>query len=212
MEILAKLFGGNARVKVIRWFLLNPEQVFDAVEMADRARISTASARREIVRLEKIGLVRKKAFFVEIEHWRGGEMTVKKKRTQGWALNDRFAYLEQLRDLMTNLPPLSHAEILRKFNNTGKIKLVVISGVLIQELESRVDILVVGDALRSNKLDTAIRIIESEVGKELNYTSFDTAEFQYRITMYDRLIRDVLDYPHEVVLDRLGTTTEPKGK
>ena len=46
--------------------------------------------------------------------------------------------------------------------------------------------------------------LEAEIGKELRYAAFETGEFNYRLGMYDKLVRDILDYPHTVVLDRLG--------
>jgi hypothetical protein len=46
--------------------------------------------------------------------------------------------------------------------------------------------------------------MESEIGKELRFSSLNTEDFKYRHGVCDRLIRDVLDYQHEVVVDRIG--------
>jgi hypothetical protein len=35
------------------------------------------------------------------------------------------------------------------------------------------------------------------LGKELAYAVFDTNDFKYRVSMYDKLLRDMFDYPHE---------------
>ena len=48
------------------------------------------------------------------------------------------------------------------------------------------------------------RGIETEIGKELRYAVFSTNDFKYRLTVYDRLVRDILDYPHHIVVDRIG--------
>jgi hypothetical protein len=45
-------------------------------------------------------------------------------------------------------------------------------------------------------------------GAELTYAVFDTKEFLYRLNMYDKLIRDILDYPHEVVLQSKELSTQ----
>jgi hypothetical protein len=50
--------------------------------------------------------------------------------------------------------------------------------------------------------------MEAEIGKELRYAYFSTDEFRYRLSMYDKLIRDILDYPHRVLLDKLGILEE----
>ncbi len=54
------------------------------------------------------------------------------------------------------------------------------------------------------KLENAVKTLEAEIGKELKYVWFDTNEFTYRVSMYDKLIRDVLDFPHEKILNRLN--------
>ena len=92
----------------------------------------------------------------------------------------------------------------KRLSKSGRLKLVIISGVFIQNPDSRVDILVVGDKVNKSILDRSIRAIESELGKELTYAYFDLADYQYRIGMYDKLIRDVLDFPHEVLMDKIS--------
>ncbi len=46
-------------------------------------------------------------------------------------------------------------------------------------------------------IQKTISVLESELGRELSYAIFDTNDFKYRVSMYDKLIRDVFDYPHE---------------
>ena len=69
---------------------------------------------------------------------------------------------------------------------------------------SRVDLLIVGDKIRKNVLTTALKELEAEVGKELSYAVFETDDFMYRVNMYDKFIRDILDYPHQKLLNKLG--------
>ena len=55
-----------------------------------------------------------------------------------------------------------------------------------------------------DKIETVIRVIESEIGKEIAYSAFETTDFEYRIGIHDRLVRDILDYPHITLIDRMG--------
>ena len=119
-------------------------------------------------------------------------------------LNPSFPYLPAIRNLLINTMLVKYSDIVRKLNSVGKIKLIIVSGVFIHDLDSRVDLLIVGDGLRGSALDNVIRGIESEIGKELRYAAFETADFQYRLGMYDKLIRDIFDYPHRKILDRIG--------
>lgn len=88
--------------------------------------------------------------------------------------------------------------------SVGRVKLIVAAGIFIQNWESRVDLLIVGDDLNLNKIESIISIIESEIGKEISYSAFDTQDFEYRLGIHDRLVRDILDYNHVTLIDRLG--------
>jgi hypothetical protein len=46
-------------------------------------------------------------------------------------------------------------------------------------------------------------VLESEIGRELRYALLTTQEFFYRLNMNDHLLRDVLDYNHRIMFDRL---------
>ena len=46
--------------------------------------------------------------------------------------------------------------------------------------------------------------MEAEIGKELRYAAFEAPEFEYRVKMYDKLIRDIFDFPHKTILNKLG--------
>jgi len=37
----------------------------------------------------------------------------------------------------------------------------------------------------------------------VRYAAFPSDEFQYRLDVYDKLIRDVFDYPHRIIVDRI---------
>ena len=82
--------------------------------------------------------------------------------------------------------------------------MVIVAGVFIQNPDSRVDLLIVGDNLKRGSIDRIVKTMEAEIGKELTFASFETADFHYRLGMYDKLIRDILDYPHQKLLDKLN--------
>ena len=74
----------------------------------------------------------------------------------------------------------------------------------IQNWDNRIDLLIVGERLKKGKLERTIRSMESEIGRELKYSILDTTDFQYRYSIGDKLVRDVFDYQHQIVLDKLG--------
>lgn len=204
MELLAKLLGGTARVKIMRLFLLNPEQPFDIEDVVDRARTSLVLSRKTIRDLLAMGFLKKKSFVAEYIDGRGREI---KKRVQGWVLNTEFPYINELKQLLIEGEFYKHADLAKRFRSAGRIQFLVVSGIFIQNSESRLDILMVGDNLRKTSIQKIISVLESELGKELRYAVFEVADFRYRVSMYDKLLRDVFDYPHERLITQKEFST-----
>lgn len=187
MTILAKLIGSHARVKIIKLFYLNPEAVFAPRDVAKRAHTSPEVARREIRMLADINFIK-----------------AARSKAAGYALNLSFPLFIELRELMLTVAPVSKRDLADKLKRVGKIKLVTLSGIFLKNSDSRVDMLIVGDGFRKAQLDWTLKIVESEVGKELSYAILETADFKYRLGMNDKFIRDVFDYPHETIIDKIG--------
>ena len=93
-----------------------------------------------------------------------------------------------------------HDELVKRFRPAGKVQLLVVSGVFMQQSGSRLDVLVVGDNVSKKYIQKTISVLESELGTELSYALFDSADFKYRVSMYDKLLRDMFDYPHSRLL------------
>lgn len=194
METLAKLFGGQARVKIMRLFLLNKTNAFEINEISSRSRVTKVNVRKEINGLSAMGFIKQKTIFKN--GYRGT-----KKKVSAWSLNISFQYLEAIHDLLVDPHLLVEEDLVQRFKPIGKIKLMIVSGVFIGDKESRVDIFLVGDKLKKNILQQVIKGLEAEIGKELDYVVFDTAEFKYRLDMYDKLVCDVIDLPHHKLID-----------
>lgn len=204
MEILSKLFGSEAKVKIMRLFLFNPEQPFGLDDVSVRAKVSRVIARHETSIMRKIGMLKGKRFIGAVSSKRGKAVVVKKKVIGGWVLNEAFPYMVALRELLINTVLFNHSDILRRLNSAGRLKLVIVAGVFIRDADSRVDMLIVGDGIKFSTLENVIKGIESEVGKELRYAAFETKDFQYRFNMYDKLVRDIVDFPHKKILNKFG--------
>lgn len=201
-EGLAKLMGGTARLKLLRLFFFNPEELFEKEIIAQRLKISKANAAKEAQFLARIGLVRKRAFFKE--HIKKKQGKAIKKRVYGFVLNPEFPHFTHLRQFLIETAMLAGKEVGNRLRPTGKLRLVITSGVFMQMWESRIDILIVGEEIDSEALTTVIKQMEAELGRELRYAAFSTQDFYYRRSVQDKLIRDVIDYPHETVIDRIG--------
>jgi len=188
MEVLSKILGNSARVKIMRLFLQGEGKTFQAKEVAKRSRVDSQVARRELKLLTSIGFL--------------------KKLSAGFALDPLFSYRTQFEELLVNTQGIEKKNLIDHFKKTGRLKLLIASGVFIKNPDTRADLLIVGDKIKARKVEEAVKKLEAEVGTELAYVVFDTKEFAYRLDMYDKLVRDILDFPHEVVLATKELSTQ----
>ena len=198
MDILSKLFGGVSHVKIMRLFLLNPEDGFETNVVAERSRISIAITRKTVNSLASMSMIKKRSFMKEVVDGRTGKS--KKKRVSGWFLNTDFPYIKELKSILVEGDFFKQADLVKRFRPAGRIHLLIVSGIFIQQSGSRLDILIVGDNISKNYIQKTVSVLESELGKELSYAVFDTNDFKYRVSMYDKLLRDTFEYPHNKIL------------
>ncbi|MEK7151488.1 MAG: hypothetical protein AAB784_02120 [Patescibacteria group bacterium] len=124
-----------------------------------------------------------------------------------YVLNQEFGLFYELKDLILKSLPTEKNNMVERLNNLGKIKLAIISGIFINK-ESldplSTDLLIVGDYIENRKLKSFLSYLEAEVGKEIKYSVMDKEEFQYRLNMFDRFVRVILEAPHEKLINKLG--------
>ena len=185
-DTLTKLFGSAARVKLLRLFLFNPKQTISLSDAAARAQVSSEAARREIGGFLRAGILEKHP----------------RRAAVNYSLAPHAPYVEALQNLLLNTP-VRASDMHERLRSVGALKLVVVSGVFTGEWDAALDLLIVGDRLKEKVLQKKIKLLEAEVGKEVRFASLATQDFLYRLNLSDRLLRDVFDYPHTIVYDRL---------
>ncbi len=204
MEVLTKLFGSAARVKIIRLFLFNPGVFYDKGDIQTKSKVTPTVTRKEISILVSVGFLRPKVFFKEVRKTKGKKTIIKKVKTNGWELDTNFSHIPSLRSLLLDFQSIDKNALALSFRKVGKINLLVIAGVFLNDPSSRIDLLLVGDRMKKGVFEGIVRQLESEIGKDLSYALFETADFKYRLGMYDKFVRDILDFPHEQLVDKLN--------
>ncbi|MEI6494753.1 MAG: Rrf2 family transcriptional regulator [bacterium] len=186
MDILGKLLGNPNRVKTIRLFLFNPDLALTAKDVAKRSKVSLALIRKELRGLRESGFIKEKRSV------RGG-----------YQLNKEFPFQAQLR-ILFNVEVFENREkIVKRFKNCGRIRSLIISGIFLEDGDGKVDLVVIGDKLKRTPIENAVRAIEAEIGKELTYAVLETKDFIYRLHSGDKFVRDVLDFEHKRLIDKL---------
>ncbi|MBU6321018.1 MAG: hypothetical protein KGI78_03445 [Patescibacteria group bacterium] len=190
MDRLGRLFGSLARVKLLRLFVFNQGTSFTLADAARRSSLDGTVVRRELAALREAGVVAKR-----------GDRALAK-----YQANARYEHLAALEAFIRDTTILRPEYILAALRKAGTLRVVALSGLFTGAVETRVDLLVAGDNLDLRAIAKAVRTLEAELGREIRYAVFETPEFRYRLGVYDRLLRDVFDYPHRLLVDRIGLT------
>jgi hypothetical protein len=199
---LAILFGSQARVKLLRFFLFNPTQEFTFDDISRRARLVRRTARTELNALERAGVIKKKSIYIKLPE------KDKKTRAQGFMLNSKFPQLSSLQTFLFETAPIDGKTLLKHIRKVGPLDFVASAGVFSREFDNRIDVIVSMKKLHEAKIEAAVRSLESELGIEIRYAAFSTEDLLYRVGMYDKLTRDVFDYPHQILIDKIGVRDE----
>ena len=70
-------------------------------------------------------------------------------------------------------------------------------------MKAKTDLLIVGDNISKAKMKHLLEDLEAEMGREVNYSLMDSNEFKYRANMFDKFIMELLDSPHEIVVNKM---------
>ncbi len=204
MDTLEKLFGSASRLKLLKLFLMNPESQFSFEAACRQSGVRAGQFRAEVTRLMQMRLVRTAYVRLPQLQKQKSSKSIRLVRTKVFFVNQDFPLYSELRTLMLKSAPHAKGQLAEKIKRLGNIKLALLSGIFIDNPNARVDLLLVGDGFRRTRMNAFIRWLEVEFGKQLNYVAMSSQEFRYRMDMYDRFLRDILESPHEAVINKLG--------
>lgn len=201
---LSILFGGTARVKLLRFFLFNPSKEFLFDDLTKRARLVRRTARTEVNALEKAGIIRQKSVLMDVPGKK------KKMKAIAYTLNKDFQELQALQTFLFETAPIDGKNLLAHLRKAGTLDFVGIAGVFVRDFEQRLDVLLAMKKLSLPAVEKAIRSLEAEVGVEIRFAAMSSEDLMYRVGMYDKLTRDFFDYKHTVLVDKLNVRDEVK--
>lgn len=205
MDVLERLFASPSRARLLRLFLMNPDVRFPAAEAMRQARLTSLQFRSEIQRLAKLGLVRSATDRIALPPaGRGKRRNAKTLRARVFFVDHAFPLFPELKALVLKSAPHAKGQLALRIRRLGNVKLAILAGVFIDNPNSRADLLLVGDGIKTPRLKGFIQWLESRLGKELEYAAMTSKEFGERMDLYDRFLTDILESPHETVVNKLG--------
>lgn len=195
------LFGSKTRVKLLGLFMNNPESEFYVREITRNIDEQINSVRRELANLIKIGIIKSRSVDNRLYY----------------QADQNFKFYNALREMFADgADVVSGAKVesdswADKFRAISGICEVVFAGKMVYGSTSKIDLLVAGDKINSNKLKTLIKALERDNGTSLTYTTLSYDDFYYRISIRDRFVLDVLESKHTNVLDSAGILVDYPG-
>ena len=122
--------------------------------------------------------------------------------THLYIVNQKHKLLPEIKaSLVKNQKPYED-ELFTAVNKLGEIKAAFLSGAFTGQPQLPVDLLLVGK-VNLSKLDAFLKQCKITMGFDINYSIMTPDEFKLRIDTFDRFIKDIFDYPHVVVVDKL---------
>src|SRR3989344_2750901 len=180
------LFSDINKIRIIRYFIRNPEGFFEKSEIAKRL-----GMRKNIFEKES-------KLFTLINFLK----TKKSGKSKFYALNIKFYLYPEMKNLIERSISISDEELILKLKGVGRGWLALAAGIFINKEDSRADMMIVGK-IKPSKLDKFIKFVEAKIGRELNFVMMTPEEFKYRHKMFDRFVHDMLESPHKKLISKI---------
>jgi|SRR3989344_1072162 len=183
--MLIDLLISKVRVKILELFLANPQESYHVREIVRRVEEEINAVRRELARLEKVGLL--------ASEWRANR--------RYYSVKHDFIFYAELLSIINKTVGLGGAIIQNK-NKLGKIRYAMISGAFVKGRPysaSDVDLFIVGTIVMP-ELATIVKEEEARRNREINFTPMTEEEFNFRKSRRDPFVLNILSKPRVMLL------------
>jgi len=184
--MLAQLLSSKPKSKLINLFLAHPNRSFSPTELHASTGISAAFLKKTLRELAKMDFL----------------VTTEKKKSRYFQINRHFSLYPELVNMLNKNKTLPNDQLAKAAMKVGECKLIVFTGVFAGKPRIETDILFVG-RISARKLQQFLRLAEKFAEQEVSYTVLTTAEFEYRETMNDRFLKNILENSPAVILDKI---------
>lgn len=185
-KTLALLAASPLRLKVLTNLLRSGEEEQNVASVA-----ATLRAPREQVSKELKALARAKIL-----------LTRSVKRTLQYRANDTHPLTAPLRAFFAETTNPSDRELTAAFRGVRGLALLVASGALVNDDRGNVDLLIVSRNPENAHIERAVKRVEALAAIPIRYAVLELRDYLERRQAYDRLLRDVFEYRHKIVIER----------
>ena len=194
--MLKALFGSEPRVKILNLLLLHPEMEYSPRQIAQNLDLPGTAVHRELEVLQKAQLVKERA--PETPEGKGAKI-----KNRLFSIDQNFILYPEIRALFIKAQILSSQKFIASLLKTGRLKLLIMTGIFTNYSEAPTDILVVGHVKRDAFLKS-IKALEKDLGREINFTILSEREFYYRQEIMDIFLYNILAGKNLILLDEIS--------
>lgn len=184
--MLEEILDSKTDSAILSFFLAAPERSFSLLEISKRLKTPRLKAAHALNGLVAAGPLK----------------VFSKHGKKYYLLNRRYALLPAVKNFMRREGPKYNDELFLAIKNLGNVKAAFLSGIFTGYANLPVDLLLVGK-INLNRLSAFLKSAEKLMGQEINYSIMTPGEFRIRRDTFDRFIRDIFDYHHLAVVDKL---------
>lgn len=177
MGSLKDFMISKVRVKLVKTFLENPEEMYYIRELTRMVEEEINAVRRELIHMKDKGMIR--------EEKRGNRLY--------YTFNRSYLFHKDLMSMVAKSTGLGLA-ITKSAPKLGKLKYAMVSGRFARKMprvKDTVDLLLVGDLIMP-QLTELVKEQEAKLGREINYTVMTKQELEYRQSHNDPFITRIL--------------------
>lgn len=191
--MLKDLFISKTRVKIFETFLSDPTQMYHVRDLVRRTEEEINAVRRELARMENIGMVKKEPRGNRLYYW----------------FRQDYVFFADLLSIVAKSTGLGSA-IIKNRSKLGRVSLVSLSSRFVRHQPRKnpddVDLLVVGEVTLP-ELSALIKVEEAKRGQPINYTPMTEEEVKFRRNRRDPFLQGILTSSKVIIVgDELDLT------
>lgn len=174
--MLKRLFTSNTRIKLLTLFLLKPDEEFFIRELTRKLAEQINSIRRELDNLKRVGFLKTKT----------------KNRKKYYYTNKDFMFFEELKSMFVKALS-SNDNISEEVTKMGDIRLLVLSGLFVQQPTKTVDMLIVGNPDKARL--TQYLNNEIKTTRPVKFAIMKEEDYKYRLSCNDKFLTEIINDP-----------------
>ena len=180
-----KLISSKARIKIIKQIVFHPAEGFHIRELVRILKDEVNAVRRELINLEKAGLL----------------VSQKQSNRINYTINPQYTLLPEIRNIWHKDFGLG-AQILKNKKQLGQITFAILTYTFVtmgESAEHDLDMIIVGEP-DQRILEAVVKNAEEELKREIFYTVMSEKEWDTKTKRKDSQVMSAILLPHILLM------------